>query len=83
MERITRKMELLGKGVVEAGRVCRIKGEWTREKIEAIKEELVLIDEVSDSIVIGGPSNSIIRNGGTSRRVYAPEKRIVVRGGGA
>ena len=33
--------------------------------------------------MIGGPSNSIIRNGGTSRRGYAPEKRIVVRGGGS
>ena len=53
------------------------------DTVEAIKEELVLTDEVPDSIVIGGPSNSIIRNGGTSRRGYAPEKRIVVRGGGS
>ena len=83
MERVTRKIELLGREVAEVVRVCRIRGEWTREKIEAVKEELVLSDEVPDSIVIGGPSNSLIRNGGTSRRGYAPEKRIVVKGGGS
>ena len=27
---------------------------------------------------MGGPSNSIIRNGGASQRGYAPEKRITL-----
>ena len=76
MERITRKMETIGKEVAEVVKTCRIQGEWSREKIQEVKDELVLSDDVPDIIVIGGPSNSLIRNGGTSRRGYAPEKRI-------
>ena len=78
LERISKRMEEQGGDVVEVWKMCRIRGEWTRNKLEEIKEELVLSDEVPDCIVIGGPSNSIIRNRGTSRRGYAPEKRITV-----
>ena len=59
--------------------MCRIRGEWTRDKLEVIKEELVLSDKEPDCIVIGGPSNSIIRNGGASPLGYTPEKRITVQ----
>ena len=67
LERISKRMEEQGGDVVEVWKMCRIRGEWTRDKLEVIKEELVLSDEVPDCIVIGGPSNSIIRNGGASQ----------------
>ena len=52
-----------------------------KKEEEGIKEELVLSYKVPDSIVIGGPSNSTIRNGGTSRRGYAPEKGLWLKEG--
>ena len=46
MERIVRKMEMIGKDVAEVVKTCRIKGEWSRETIQEVKEELELSDEV-------------------------------------
>ena len=79
LERISKRMEEQGGDVVEVWKMCRIRGEWTRDKLEVIKEELVLSDKEPDCIVIGGPSNSIIRNGGASPLGYTPEKRITVQ----
>ena len=59
LERISKRMEEQGKEVVEVWKMCRIRGEWTRDKLEMIKEELVLSDEVLDCIVIGGPSTQL------------------------
>ena len=53
--------------------------ELTREKIELIRGELMERDIVPDCIVVGGPSNSMIRHGPCNRRGFGPEKRIVLR----
>ena len=34
---------------------------------------------VPDSIVVGGPTNSLIRHGPSNRRGFGPEKRLVLK----
>ena len=77
--RIADKMEQVGGEVVGIWRKHRISGELTREKIEKVRVELMESDIAPDCIVVGGPSNSLIRHGPNNRRGFGPEKRLVLR----
>ena len=45
-------------------------GQWTSEKLERVKEELLEAEIVSDRIVIGGPS----KHGSQKLRGFGPDK---------
>ena len=77
--RIAEKMEEVGGEVVGVWKKHRIRGELTREKIEQIRGELMESGIVPDCIVVGGPSNSLIRHGPSNRRGFGPEKRLLIR----
>ena len=77
--RIAEKMEEVGGEVVGVWKKHRIRGELTREKIEQIRGELMESAIVPDCIVVGGPSNSLIRHGPSNRRGFGPEKRLLIR----
>ena len=77
--RVADKMEQVGGEVVGIWRKHRISGELTREKIEKVRVELMESDIAPDCIVVGGPSNSLIRHGPNNRRGFGPEKRLVLR----
>ena len=57
----------------------KVKGELSREKVELVRRELMECEMVPDSIVIGGPGNSLIRHGPSNRRGFGPETKLVVR----
>ena len=61
--RIAEKMEQMGGDIIGIWRKQRISGEITREKIERVRVELMESDIAPDYIVVGGPSNSLIRHG--------------------
>ena len=77
MGRIAGEIERIGGDVVGVHQVIKIAGDWTSEKEELLEE-----DSVPDRIVIGGPSNSIIRHGPHGHRGFGPERRIVDKEGG-
>ena len=77
--RIADKMEQVGGEVVGIWRKHRISGELTREKIEKVRVELMESDIAPDCIVVGGPSNSLIRHGPNNRHGFGPDKRLVLR----
>ena len=77
--RVAEKMEQVGGDVVGIWRKHRISGELTRDKIEKVRVELMESDIALDCIVVGGPSNSLIRHGPNKRRGFRPEKRLVLR----
>ena len=81
IQRIAGEMERVGGEVVEVQKMIRIAGDWTSEKVEKVKEELLLEDGVPDRIVIGGPSNSTTRHG-VRRRGFGPERRMLYKEGG-
>ena len=80
--RVAEKMEQVGGDIVGIWRKHRISGELTREKIERVRVELMESDIAPDCIVVGGPSNSLIRHGPNNQRGFGPEKMLVLREGG-
>ena len=77
--RIAEKMEQVGGEAVGIWRRHKISGELTREKIEKVRMELLDSEVAPDCIVVGGPSNSLIRHGPNNRRGFGPEKRLVLK----
>ena len=56
----------------------RIRGEWSREKIEKCKKELSSCEIDPEVIVIGGPTNSLTRHGQQNRRGFGPEGKVEI-----
>ena len=81
IKRIGEKVTEIGGEVVEVGKVLRIKGQWTRDKVEKVRKELEECETVPDCIVIGGPGGSTIRHGAVGRRGFGPEMRMVLTEG--
>ena len=44
--------------------------------------DILKSEVLPDSIVVGGPTNSLIRHGPSNRRGFGPEKKIGGEGGG-
>ena len=80
IQRIAGEMERVGGEVVEVQKMIRIAGDWTSEKVEKVKEELLLEDGVPDRIVIGGPSNSTTRHGPPEG--FWTREKDAIQGGG-
>ena len=76
------EIERVGGEVVGVQKVIRIAGEWSSEKLEKVKEELMMEDGGPDRILIGGPSKSTTRHGPQDQRGFCPERRMVYKEGG-
>ena len=77
MGRIGDEIDEIGGEVVSTWKSYTIKGEWTGEKVEEIKRAVSRCEIDPDVIIVGGPSNSLIRHGPQSRRGFGPEKRTI------
>ena len=73
MGRIAGEMERIGGEVISVHKMQKIPGEWTLGKLEELKEKMMEDEFVPDKVVIGGPSNSIMRHGPESHRGFGPE----------